>query len=159
MVCYDLFFFAFFPWSSHTSLSLFSVLLLCVMSLSVLSKTVGSYAKSVKNVALQYPEIKVKVLEATSNEKWGPTGTQMQEIAAASHSYEHFPLIMQTLWERINDTGKNWRHVYKSLLVLDYLLRSGSYEVVRESRVKMIEIQVFLCLFFETAKHKISFVL
>ena len=45
----------------------------------------------VKSVALQYPEIKVKVLDATSNEKWGPTGTQMQEIAQASFSYEFFP--------------------------------------------------------------------
>ena len=107
----------------------------------------SGYAKSVKNVAMQYPEIKIKTLEATSNEKWGPTGncfffgigltqknkrdnererkkenliqfpsllgTQMSELSNASYSYECFPIIMETLWERINDTGKNWRHVYK----------------------------------------------
>ena len=48
---------------------------------------------------------------------------------------------METLWERINDDGKNWRHVYKGLLLLEYLIRSGSPEVIREAKVKMIEIQ------------------
>jgi hypothetical protein len=107
----------------------------------VIKKTVNESYKQVKSVALQYPDIKVKVLEATSNEKWGPTGSQMAEIAQASYSYEYFPLIMETLWERINDDGKNWRHVYKGLLVLEYLLRSGSPDVIREARVKAIEIQ------------------
>lgn len=35
---------------------------------------------------MQVPEIEKKVKEATSNEKWGPTSTQMREIAHATHS-------------------------------------------------------------------------
>ena len=106
-----------------------------------LKSTLNSYVKSAKNLALQTPEIKVKVYEATNNEKWGPKGSQMQEIAEASYSYEHFPLIMEALWERMNDAGKFWRHVYKSLLLLEYLLRLGDENCIREARVKIIEIQ------------------
>lgn len=39
-----------------------------------------------KNTVLQVPEIERKVKEATSNEKWGPSGTQMSEIAKATYS-------------------------------------------------------------------------
>lgn len=38
--------------------------------------------------------------------------------------------IMEMLDKRLNDKGKNWRHVFKSLTVLDYLLHAGSENVV-----------------------------
>jgi epsin len=37
---------------------------------------------------------------------------------------------MEMLDKRLNDKGKNWRHVFKSLTVLDYLLHAGSENVV-----------------------------
>ncbi len=36
---------------------------------------------------------------------------------------------MNVIWRRLNDQGKYWRHVYKSLLLLDYLLRNGTDQV------------------------------
>jgi epsin len=41
---------------------------------------------------------------------------------------------MDMLDKRLNDKGKNYRHVAKALTVLDYLVRSGSENVVRWSR-------------------------
>jgi hypothetical protein len=38
---------------------------------------------------------------------------------------------MEILEKRLNDKGKNWRHVYKSLTVLEYLLYHGSDMVVK----------------------------
>jgi epsin len=38
--------------------------------------------------------------------------------------------IMDILDKRLNDKGKNWRHVLKSLKVLDYCLHEGSELVV-----------------------------
>lgn len=32
--------------------------------------------------------------------------------------------------KRLNDKGKNWRHVFKTLTLLDYLLHAGSENVV-----------------------------
>jgi len=104
-------------------------------------KDLKSLYRNTKNTILQLPEIEIKVRDATSNEKWGPTGKQMKEIAQATHSYSDFPIIMNTIWKRINDPGRLWRHIYKSLLLLDYLLKNGSDQVLRETRVHLIEIQ------------------
>ncbi|KAG8072833.1 hypothetical protein GUJ93_ZPchr0006g40789 [Zizania palustris] len=44
-----------------------------------------------------------------------------------SHEYQ---IVMNVVWKRINDTGKNWRHVYKGLTVLDYLVAHGTERVI-----------------------------
>jgi epsin len=41
---------------------------------------------------------------------------------------------MDMLDKRLNDRGKNWRHVLKSLKVLDYCLHEGSELVVTWAR-------------------------
>lgn len=106
---------------------------------------------------------------ATSNDPWGPTGTEMGEIAAMTfhrlaitplykdplqsyspllvYNFSYFLLtgyikyspsdfyeIMDMLDKRLNDKGKNWRHVLKSLKVLDYCLHEGSEMVVTWAR-------------------------
>jgi hypothetical protein len=43
-----------------------------------------------------------------------------------SDSPSDFYEIMDMLDKRLNDKGKNWRHVLKSLKVLDYCLHEGS---------------------------------
>ena len=49
--------------------------------------------------------------------------------------------IMSMLWRRLNDHGKNWRHVYKSLVVLEYLVKNGSERVVRQCVDNLFSIQ------------------
>jgi len=97
--------------------------------------------KSARDTVLLVPEIEKKVKAATSNDKWGPTGTQMREIAHETYSRYNLPSIMAVLWKRLNDPGKYWRHVYKSLLLSDYLLRNGSDDVVNELKQHVIQIQ------------------
>ena len=41
-----------------------------------------------------------------------------------------FSEIMQMIWKRLNDHGKNWRHVYKALVLLEYLIKTGSEKVI-----------------------------
>lgn len=41
-----------------------------------------------------------------------------------------FVEIMEMLDKRLNDKGKNWRHVFKSLTLLDYCLHAGSENTV-----------------------------
>ncbi|KAH7886750.1 hypothetical protein F5I97DRAFT_1807100 [Phlebopus sp. FC_14] len=83
-----------------------------------------------KNYTKGYSETQAKVRNATSNDPWGPSGTQMNEIAQLSYNQTDFVEIMEMLDKRLNDKGKNWRHVFKSLTVLDYLLHAGSENVV-----------------------------
>ncbi|KAK4242791.1 ENTH domain-containing protein [Achaetomium macrosporum] len=87
--------------------------------------------RSVKNVTKGYSSVQIKVREATSNDPWGPTGTQMSEIAQMTfNSSTEFYEIMDMLDKRLNDKGKNWRHVLKALKVMDYCLHEGSELVV-----------------------------
>ncbi|RDA85753.1 hypothetical protein CP532_5934 [Ophiocordyceps camponoti-leonardi (nom. inval.)] len=91
--------------------------------------------RSVKNVTKGYSSTQVKVREATSNDPWGPTGTQMSEIAQMTfNTSTEFYDIMDMVDKRLNDKGKNWRHVLKALKVLDYCLHEGSELVVTWAR-------------------------
>jgi len=53
---------------------------------------------------------------------------------ADESSSNDFYEIMDMLDKRLNDKGKNWRHVLKSLKVLDYCLHEGSELVVTWAR-------------------------
>ncbi|TCD71090.1 hypothetical protein EIP91_000182 [Steccherinum ochraceum] len=83
-----------------------------------------------KNITKGYSDVQVKVRSATSNDPLGPTGLQMNELAQMTYNPDDFVEIMEMLDKRLNDKGKYWRHVFKSLTVLDYLLHSGSENVV-----------------------------
>lgn len=52
------------------------------------------------------------------------------KLSSSNDFYE----IMDMLDKRLNDKGKNWRHVLKSLKVLDYCLHEGSELVVTWAR-------------------------
>jgi hypothetical protein len=48
--------------------------------------------------------------------KWGPSGSLMQEITEYSFNGRDLMIIMEVIDKRLNDSGKNWRHVFKVLL-------------------------------------------
>jgi len=102
---------------------------------------VAGLRRNIKNVAYNYTEPQKKVREATSNDPWGPSSTLMSEIADLTYNVEAFPQIMEMLWKRINDHGKNWRHVYKSLLLLEYLIKTGSERVAQQCKENIFAIQ------------------
>jgi epsin len=59
----------------------------------------------------------------------------MAEIAQITfNNSTDFYQVMDMLDKRLNDKGKNWRHVLKSLKVLDYCLHEGSELVVTWAR-------------------------
>ena len=84
-----------------------------------------------KNVVGGYSSAQVLVRNATSNDATGPTTYDMEEIASCTYqSQTEFMEVMDMLDRRLNDKGKNWRHIAKSLTVLDYLVRFGSEKCV-----------------------------
>ncbi|XP_053233102.1 clathrin interactor 1 isoform X2 [Podarcis raffonei] len=94
------------------------------------------------NVVMNYSEIESKVREATNDDPWGPSGQLMGEIAKATFMYEQFPELMNMLWTRmLKDNKKNWRRVYKSLLLLSYLIRNGSERVVTSAREHIYDLR------------------
>lgn len=97
--------------------------------------------RTLKNVVKNYSYAEVKVRDATSNDPWGPSNAIMAEIAQLSHDLLAFSEIMPMIWKRLNDHGKNWRHVYKSLVLLDYLVKTGSERVVQYCAENIVAIQ------------------
>ena len=66
----------------------------------------------------------------------------MQEIASCTFTYEAFPEVMGMLWKRmLHDERTNWRRIYKSLLLLDYLIKNGSERVVTSAREHVYDLR------------------
>ncbi|XP_031563787.1 epsin-2-like [Actinia tenebrosa] len=100
-----------------------------------------SIRRQMKNVVKNYSNSEVKVREATSNDPWGPSSSLMSEIADATYNVVAFSEIMAMIWKRLNDHGKNWRHVYKALVLLDYIIKTGSERVAQQCRENIFVIQ------------------
>ncbi|KAJ6650997.1 hypothetical protein lerEdw1_001205 [Lerista edwardsae] len=94
-----------------------------------------------KNIVNNYSEAEIKVREATSNDPWGPSSSLMTEIADLTYNVVAFSEIMSMIWKRLNDHGKNWRHVYKALTLLDYLIKTGSERVAQQCKENIFAIQ------------------
>ncbi|KAL1920471.1 uncharacterized protein VTP21DRAFT_848 [Calcarisporiella thermophila] len=97
--------------------------------------------RTVKNYTKGYSNIQSKVREATSNDPWGPSGTLMNEIAQATYHKHLFMEVMEIIDKRLNDKGKNWRHVFKALMLLDYCLHVGSESVIAYARENLYVIK------------------
>lgn len=102
---------------------------------------VAGLRRNIKNLAHNYSGAQIKVREATSNDRWGPSSTLMSEIADLTYNVVAFTEIMQMVWKRLNDHGKNWRHVYKALILLDYLIKTGSEKVAQQCKENIFAIQ------------------
>ncbi|CAH9106321.1 unnamed protein product [Cuscuta epithymum] len=100
--------------------------------MKVIDQTVREIKREVNLKVLKVPEIEQKVLDATDDEPWGPHGTAMAEIAQATKKFSECSIVMNVLWTRLTETEKNWRYVYKALVVLEYLVAHGSERAVDE---------------------------
>ncbi|XP_022962530.1 clathrin interactor EPSIN 1-like isoform X2 [Cucurbita moschata] len=98
--------------------------------MKVFDQTVREIKREVNLKVLKVPEIEQKVLDATDDEPWGPHGSALAEIAQATKKFSETQMVMNVLWTRLSETGKNWRLVYKALAVIEYLVAHGSERAV-----------------------------
>jgi epsin len=122
-------------------------------------------ARGVRNVIYNYTDAQRKVRSATSNDAWGPSPALMHEIADLTDNVVAYAEIMPSkfflekiiieknnrwtifdyfflvVWKRLNDHGKNWRHVYKSLVLLDHLIKYGNERVSQQCKENIFAIQ------------------
>ncbi|XP_032090556.1 epsin-1 isoform X2 [Thamnophis elegans] len=101
----------------------------------------SSLRRQVKNIVHNYSEAEIKVREATSNDPWGPSSSLMSEIADLTYNVVAFSEIMSMIWKRLNDHGKNWRHVYKAMTLMEYLIKTGSERVAQQCKENIYAIQ------------------
>lgn len=90
--------------------------------------------KQVRQFALNLTETELRTEEATNNDPWGPHGSEMSKLAEEALDHEKYREIMGIIARRLNDTGENWRHVYKALLLLEHLIKHGPIRVARDTQ-------------------------
>ncbi|XP_035122150.3 ENTH domain-containing protein 1 isoform X3 [Callithrix jacchus] len=100
-----------------------------------------AFRRQVKNFVKNYSDAEIKVREATSNDPWGPSSSLMSDISDLTFNTISLSEIMNMLWHRLSDHGKNWRHVYKSLMLMDYLIKNGSNKVIQHCREGFCNLQ------------------
>ena len=91
-------------------------------------------AKQAKYQMAGLTEIEIKTLECTNSDPWGAHGKDLAELARATRNREDMYLIMKTLWHRLDGRDDQWRHVYKALTVMEFLVAQGAEDVTRELR-------------------------
>ncbi|RVE69639.1 hypothetical protein OJAV_G00079560 [Oryzias javanicus] len=101
----------------------------------------SSIRRQMKNMVNNYTEAEIKVREATSNDPWGPSVPLMTEISDLTFNVVAFTDVMGIIWKRLNDHGKNWRHVHKALTLLEHLVKTGSERVVKACKDNIHTIQ------------------
>ena len=120
--------------------------------------------RKLKNTVLQFTETQVKVREATSNDPCNPPIGLLIELADLSLRQNDQLEIMQLIWKRLNErygflhdwitlfyfiyfalssfySGAQWRHCYKSLLVLEYLFKMGDPKVLEQCKQHVRSLQ------------------
>ncbi|XP_006007386.2 epsin-1 [Latimeria chalumnae] len=102
----------------------------------------AAFRRQVKNLVKNYSEAEIKVREATSNDPWGPSSSLMSEIADMTYNTVYFSEIMYMIWHRLGDQRRNWRHVYKALTLMEYLVKNGSERVALQCIECIFSIQI-----------------
>ncbi|KAK4672647.1 Epsin-3, clathrin recruitment and traffic between the Golgi and endosome [Podospora pseudopauciseta] len=91
--------------------------------------------RKVQNAVMNFTEMEAKVREATNNEPWGASSTQMQEIADGTFNYQTLNEIMPMIYRRFTEkSAEEWRQIYKALQLLEYLIKHGSERVIDDAR-------------------------
>ncbi|CBZ54715.1 KLLA0B04587p, related [Neospora caninum Liverpool] len=80
--------------------------------------------------------------EATSDKNWGCPTSVLSEIARCSFNCTDYMQIMKFLWTALAEPPKKWRRIYKTLTLLEYLLKNGSERVVEETRENQFALRV-----------------
>ncbi|KFY72275.1 hypothetical protein V499_07577 [Pseudogymnoascus sp. VKM F-103] len=91
--------------------------------------------RKVQNAVMNYTEMEAKVREATNNNPWGSSTTDMQEIANGTYNYQLLNEIMPMIYKRFTEKAADeWRQIYKALQLLEFLIKNGSERVIDDAR-------------------------
>lgn len=104
---------------------------------------VKAYVRKAQNVAMNLTEMEAKVREATNNEPWGCPTTLMAQIAGGTYNYREREEIIGFIFRRFTEKAANeWRQIYKSLQLLEYLIKNGSERLIDDVRANVSLIQM-----------------
>eukprot|EP01039_Chlorochromonas_danica_P003926 gene3923-4290_t len=109
-----------------------------------LSFNLASIKNSLDEVRAQYypkNETEKKVYEALSSKNWGASSTLLNEIAQESHDYEKFNIITAIIWQNLESEGKTWKQIFKTLTLIDFLIKNGAERFIEHSRDRLFKLR------------------
>jgi hypothetical protein len=98
-------------------------------------------ANSIKDKLTKSP-LERDLAEAMNNENWGAPNTMLHSIADRSYNPDDAAVAMKVIWENIRANSKEWRKIYKTLVLLEILLKHGSTRCVQEIRDETFKIRL-----------------
>ncbi|KAA6385000.1 MAG: hypothetical protein EZS28_019472 [Streblomastix strix] len=117
--------------------------------------TVRSLLKQVQNLPVFGTEIERKIRFVTSNDRDVVDTSLLNEIADETHKRDFYDEIMQLVWERLDQKSKDWKIVYKTLQLMEVLIRSGSPSCITEIRRNQYKVKN-LQFFDYTNSHQVD---
>jgi epsin len=93
------------------------------------------YTDNSYNQAKPKTDVEARVYEVLSHKNWGASGSLMNEIARDTYDMEKYQVIAVLMWDGMeNQRPAAWKIVFKSLTLLDHLVKNGAERCVDDAR-------------------------
>eukprot|EP01035_Chromulina_nebulosa_P029222 gene29222-38709_t len=89
-------------------------------------------------------DTEAKVLEALSPQNWEISTSLLIEIAAETMDHKKYGIIMGIIWEYLEAETMSWKLIFKSLTLLDFLVKNGTEKVIEACRIRIEKIRSLL---------------
>lgn len=89
--------------------------------------------RSIRNIP--HSGLEVKLRDLTSNDPYGPSGTDLNEVATLTFKLDKLKEVVKLLNKRISPKKNTALQILKSLTIIQYCLQVGSLEFVSYYRV------------------------
>eukprot|EP00531_Pseudo-nitzschia_arenysensis_P015679 CAMPEP_0116151966 /NCGR_PEP_ID=MMETSP0329-20121206/20392_1 /TAXON_ID=697910 /ORGANISM="Pseudo-nitzschia arenysensis, Strain B593" /LENGTH=350 /DNA_ID=CAMNT_0003648641 /DNA_START=93 /DNA_END=1142 /DNA_ORIENTATION=- len=96
---------------------------------------IQNLAEDAYNSAKPKTDVEARVYEVLSHKNWGASGSLMNEIARDTYDAERFQVVASLMWDGMeNQRPAAWKIVFKSLNLLDHLVKNGAERCVDDAR-------------------------
>mmetsp|Transcript_42295 Transcript_42295/g.88117 ORF Transcript_42295/g.88117 Transcript_42295/m.88117 type:complete len:651 (+) Transcript_42295:77-2029(+) len=96
---------------------------------------IQNLAEDAFNQAKPKTDVEARVYEVLSHKNWGASGSLMNEIARDTYDMERFQVVSALMWDGMeNQRPAAWKVVFKSLNLLEHLVKNGAERCVDDAR-------------------------
>lgn len=98
-------------------------------------------AQELKDRVNKTSQIEKLLQESTSKENWQAHPKTLNTIADYTNSSEEWQIISKYLWEKLYKSDKSWIVTFKTLVLIEYLLKNGSPRCIMEFKDEIYKIR------------------
>jgi len=96
---------------------------------------IQNLAEDAYNSAKPKTDVEARVYEVLSHKNWGASGSLMNEIARDTFDHDRFQVVAHLMWDGMeNQRPAAWKVVFKSLSLLEHLVKNGAERCVDDAR-------------------------